>query len=265
MKLEMIRSIVEKDNELNKMNIQDQDLLVAFQYIMQRDQNDLKDFYPKLVLKPYAHIAYIPTKEKVMYDSTRKLRSYLEIFESDIYISDATLDDFIIEDDIHEKAIKYAKSLIHKKDTFYKGLFLVGPYGSGKSYLLSGLANDLTKSGVDVVYVFVPDLIRSIKTSIGSDMLEKKINILKRADCLILDDLGGENLSVWFRDEVLLPILHYRLNAKLPVHISSNLFYTKLADALKTEKEDSVKVMRIIKRIQDLTEPFVFTKVFKKD
>src|SRR5690606_18147555 len=130
-------------------------------------------------------------------DLTQTIKRNLETFESDIYIADATLDDFIISDEHQKKAVDYARSTINHKDKFMPGLYLYGPNGTGKSFLLSGLANELTKHNVDVIYAFVPDLIRSLKGAISTNQLEKRINILKRTSVLILDDLGGENMSLW--------------------------------------------------------------------
>ncbi len=266
MALDEIREIVSKDNETKHLKLSDNDMYVVYQYLLLRDDNALKGFRPKLVLEPYIHINYVPTKERQQEELTITLRQHLETFESDIYIADATLDDFIVSDEYQQKAIDYAKEFLKDPLKFQKGMYLYGEYNTGKSYLLSGIANELTKRRVNVVFVFVPDLIRSIKVSIGSDQLEKKINILKRCDVLILDDLGGENVSVWFRDEILLPIIHYRLNANLTVFISSNSSISELPKAMSLEKEnDDVKVLRLIRRIDDLTKPFKLVKRFKKD
>lgn len=266
MALDEVKKIVSEDNETKHLKLSDNDVYVVYQYLLLRDDNELKGFRPKLVLEPYVHINYVPTKERQQEELTITLRQHLETFESDIYIADATLDDFIITDENQQKAIDYANQFLKNPLKFQRGMYLHGPYGTGKSYLLSGLANELTKRRVNVVFVFVPDLIRSIKGSIGSDQLEKKINILKRCDVLILDDLGGENVSVWFRDEILLPIIHYRLNANLTVFISSNSTLGELADVMRLDKEnDAIKVTRLIKRIEDLTKPFKLVKRFEKD
>ena len=73
-------------------------------------------------------------------------------------------------------------------------------------------------------------------------------------------------MSAWFRDEILLPVIHYRLNANLMVHISSNVTLKELAVGMSLDRDnDKVRVMRIINRISDLTKPFNLTKRFKND
>lgn len=261
-----IKETVMSDPETRHLNLDDNDLYTVYQYLLMRDSNTMPGYIPKLIFEPYIHIEYVPTKAKRDEEINRELKRHLETFESDIYIQDASFDNFETHGiKAYEDALKYAKHLVFRSPTFYeKGMYLHGPYGAGKSYLLSALAKELTKKRVNVIFTFVPDLVRNLKNSMVTDTLETKINMLKRSDVLILDDLGGEYLSVWFRDEILLPVLHYRLNAKLPVLISSNLSPAQLADAIASENEDDMKSTRILKRIQDLTTPFKFDTRFGK-
>lgn len=266
MKLDFMREAIKNDSETKDLKLNDQDLLVVYQYLMQRDANTSTSYRPRLKFEPYLQIVYEPTKEKLQQDLTRTIKRNLETFESDIYIADATLDDFIISDDLQQQAIDYARRTLQNKDKFMQGLYLYGPNGTGKSFLLSGLANELTKHNVDVIYAFVPDLIRTLKGAISTNQLERRINILKRSSVLILDDLGGENMSAWFRDEILLPVLHYRLNANLMVHVSSNVSLAEMAEGMTLNKDyDKIRAMRIVKRIHDLTKVFKLTKRFKRD
>lgn len=47
----------------------------------------------------------------------------------------------------------------------------------------------------------------------------KKSTDLKMQTVLILDDIGAEFLSSWFRDEILGAILQYRMMERLPVFL----------------------------------------------
>ena len=51
---------------------------------------------------------------------------------------------------------------------------------------------------------------------------------------LLLDDIGAENTSNWSRDEVLGPILQYRMENHLPTFFTSNLTMDELEEALST-------------------------------
>lgn len=267
MKYDFMRQAILDDPETKDLKLSDQDVLVVYQYLQQRDENTSTGFRPRLKLTPYVQVIYEPTKERLEQQVTRKIKKNLETFESDIYIADATLDDFIISDEYQAKAVKYARKTIDHKDKFMPGLYLYGENRTGKSYLLSGLANELTKNNVDVIFAFVPDLIRTLRGAISTNQLEQRINILKRATVLILDDLGGENMTPWFRDEIILPILHYRLNANLMVHISSNLTHKGLAANMTfaQKEEDQIKAIRILNRIKDLTKVFNLPKRFIND
>jgi primosomal protein DnaI len=61
-------------------------------------------------------------------------------------------------------------------------------------------------------------------------------------------------MSPWFRDEVLVPIMQYRLSAKLPVFMTSNFEFVTLVDALTVNKDEMnrVKAARLIQRLKDL-------------
>lgn len=265
MDINEVKKIVSSDKDTKDLKLNDEEILVAYQYILQRDESALKGVRPRLRLEPFIHIDYVPTKERILEEKTQQLKKNLETFESDIYISKAKLEDVTILSVNYEKAVNYMRSFIDEYPKFKKGLFLFGPYRTGKSYLLSALANELVLKNIDVVFAFIPDLARAIKGSMNTQTLESKINILKRTSVLILDDLGGEYLSSWFRDEILLPILQYRLNANLPVFISSNLTLHELAKMLETNQDGSiVKSVRIMQRIIDLTIPVEFSEKYEK-
>jgi primosomal protein DnaI len=64
-------------------------------------------------------------------------------------------------------------------------------------------------------------------------------------------------MTPWFRDEVLVPILQYRLSAKLPVFMTSNFDYLQLVEALTLNRDETsrVKAARLLQRIKDLMTP----------
>ena len=50
-----------------------------------------------------------------------------------------------------------------------KKIIVIGPGGSGKSYLTAALFNDLAEKNIKSVIVHVPELIRSIKDSFDKE------------------------------------------------------------------------------------------------
>ena len=257
MTLDEMRKVVSNDPETRNLKLLDVDIYKVYQYLLDRDQKTIKDGYqPVLRTDPYIEIVYRPTKEKADEMKRQKIKEHLKFYDSEIYIQDASLSSFEVFNEEREKAYQLAVDFIHhyKKDRYYPGLYIYGKYSTGKSYLLSAIAQELAQKNVGVLFIYTPDLVRSIKQGMNEGNLEERINQLKQADVLMMDDIGGENMSSWFRDEVLVPVLQYRLSAKLPVFMTSNFEYVQLVEALAVTKDEMnrVKAARLIQRIKDL-------------
>jgi primosomal protein DnaI len=264
MTLDEMRKIVSVDAETKNLHILDVDIYKVYQYIMDRDQKTVRDGYqPVLRTDPYIEIVYRPTKEKAEEIRKQKIREHLKFYDSEIYIQDASLARFEVFNEEREKAHMLAVEFVenYRKDRYFKGLYIYGKYATGKSYLISAIAQELAEKNVTVLFVYMPDLVRSIRQGMNEGNLEQRINSLKQADVLMMDDMGGENMTPWFRDEILVPILQYRLSAKLPVFMTSNFEYVQLVEALTMTKDETnrVKAARLIQRIKDLMTPVKIT------
>jgi primosomal protein DnaI len=143
-----------------------------------------------------------------------------------------------------------------------KGMYLSGIFGSGKTYILAAMAKELAKKGYKVIFAYYPDLVRELKSSIGSGALEDRIEELKTIDVLMLDDIGGETISAFIRDEVLGPILQHRVLDELPTFFSSNLKMKTLIQSMSMDGGDveRSKATRIFERIRELTVEFELTE-----
>ncbi|MFD2133895.1 primosomal protein DnaI [Pseudogracilibacillus auburnensis] len=138
-----------------------------------------------------------------------------------------------------------------------KGLFFTGPFGVGKTYLLGAIANELQEDNISSMLIYMPEFVREIREAIQDNTVQKKINIFKQADVLMLDDIGAETLSAWFRDEVLGSILQYRMMEKLPVFFTSNYTMKQLENILATSTKgevEKVKAGRIMERIKQVSK-----------
>ena len=84
---------------------------------------------------------------------------------------------------------------------------------------------------------------------------DEQFNYIKKVPLLLLDDIGAENCSNWSRDEVLGPILQYRMENHLPTFFTSNLTLEELENSLAMTSNgvDKVKARRIVERIKQLT------------
>ncbi len=209
--------------------------------------NSNKGFKPKMV------------DGKMIYQKCELLKKQDTSNVKSLYISAqsliANLDDFNISTTERKKCLKWASNFITNFHNEQKGLYLHGPFGTGKTYLLSAIARELSTRNIKTILAFFPDLSRELKSSINSNNLESMVNELKSIDCLMLDDFGGEMSSAWLRDEIITPIFQYRLAEGKPTFISSNLDYNELVTHLASSKmgTDQLKAGRLLERIKNLT------------
>lgn len=143
-----------------------------------------------------------------------------------------------------------------KSDKQTKGLYLSGSFGSGKTYILSALLNELSKLNYSCIIVYYPELLRNIKESFNSDDYNERINEIKKCDLLLLDDIGAETTTPWNRDEILGTILQYRMDNKKATFFTSNLNIKELENHFITSNKDEevIKARRIIERVKYLTD-----------
>lgn len=144
----------------------------------------------------------------------------------------------------------------YKKDKKQKGLYLNGSFGSGKTFIISALLNELAKDGYNSIIVYYPELLTSLKEGFGNEDFNDRLNEIKKCDLLLLDDIGAEATSLWNRDEILGTILQYRMDNKLTTFFTSNLTLNDLEQhfIIKNNDEEKIKSRRIMERIKFLTE-----------
>ena len=137
-----------------------------------------------------------------------------------------------------------------------KGIYIHGPFGVGKSYILGAIANELADRHIQTVIVYVPEFLREMKQSIQDHTLNEKLEYVKRAQVLMLDDIGAESMSAWTRDEVLGTILQYRMAEQLPTFFTSNFGWSELKHHLtysQRGEQEEMKAARIMQRIETIS------------
>lgn len=261
-KLDLLRKEIQSFPETQNLNVDDADVITVVQYIDLKKAFDPQDptqkFEPVLMLEPFVRIEYQISKaykqNEVELDKKKKLDT---TYHND-YLMHAKLADFRLFNDERKDAMLAANTFVDQiqPNQFIKGLYLYGKYRTGKTYLLSAIANAMIEKNISVVFAYFPDLVRNFKNSFSDYSLEPKVKQLKTCGLLILDDVGGEYMTAWFRDEIFGPVLQYRLTVGLPILISSNYKMTELHAVLAEAKDgiDEVKAMRIITRIRELTK-----------
>ena len=188
--------------------------------------------------------------------SDNKYKENLDLFEMNEEIKNASFKNVYKDDKLRLPIIKQFKDFIdnYNNDVKPKGIYLHGSFGSGKTYLIASLFNELAKKGIRSALVYYPEFLRTLKASFQSDY-DEKFNYIKKIPLLLFDDIGAENCSNWSRDEVLGPILQYRMENNIPTFFTSNLTIDELEKSLSTTSSgvDKLKARRIIERIKQLT------------
>ena len=118
--------------------------------------------------------------------------------------------------------------------------------------MISAIFNELAKSNYKSSIIFWPEFLRQV----FDDDFSKKYEYVKKVPLLLIDDIGAEGLTAWNRDEILCPLLQYRMDNNLTTFFTSNLTIKELESHLSNSKSgvDEVKAKRIISRIEQLTE-----------
>ncbi|MDN6657311.1 MAG: primosomal protein DnaI, partial [Staphylococcus simulans] len=154
------------------------------------------------------------------------------------------------------KADELCKAIVRGESV--KGLYLYGSFGTGKSFILGAIANQLKSKLIPSTIVYLPEFIRTLKNGFKDGSFERKLQVVREANILMLDDIGAEEVTPWVRDEVIGPLLHYRMVQELPTFFSSNFDFKALEHHLAMTRDGSeqTKAARIMERIKSLAEPY---------
>ncbi|GGA81797.1 primosomal protein DnaI [Ornithinibacillus halotolerans] len=210
-------------------------------------------------------LSYEKCHSRIIYEKEQDQRKLIQSLYMPKEILEATIEG-IDNDPNRSQAIREIIRFLGqvKEGLPKRGLYFYGPFGVGKTYFLGAVANELKKYNISSMLIYMPEFVREIKSSIKDDSINEKIDYFKKADVLMLDDIGAESQSAWFRDEVLGTILQYRMMEGLPVFFTSNYSMEQLEDHLaKSSRGDieAVKAGRIMERIKQVTsEVPIFAK-----
>lgn len=104
-------------------------------------------------------------------------------------------------------------------------LLLMGPSGTGKTFLAAAIGNFRGSSGFPAIMVDTPDLLDYLRATFNpqsSVKYDRRFDEVRTTQLLILDSFGTHQTSAW-AEEKLYQILNYRYNAKLPTVIATKL------------------------------------------
>lgn len=219
--------------------------------------NDINGFinYPE-VNDGKLIFSYIPCKHEKKFIKETAYMDNIYSFDIPNEIINAKMKDIYTDDKNRFEVIKWLKDFILKYNpkTKTKGLYLHGNFGCGKTYLIAACFNELAKKGIKSAIIYWPEYLRSLKASFDNDF-SSKFDRIKEVELLLIDDIGAENTTAWGRDEILGPILQYRMLSHLPTFFTSNLSFKELEShfSITNNNVDIVKARRIMERIKELT------------
>ncbi len=199
--------------------------------------------------------SYVECKRKIKLEKENEYLKYINLYYTKDNLKDACFKNIYKDDKERLEVIKYLVSFVNnygKKEQ--KGLYLHGSFGCGKTYLIASTFHELAKNKISSAIVFWPEFLRDLKASFSSDFKEK-FDEIKKVEVLLIDDIGAESTTLWGRDEILCPLVQYRMEEHKPTFFTSNLDYEMLEKHLETSsgKVDEVKARRVIERIKQLT------------
>ena len=213
-------------------------------------------YLPKIA-EGILEFVYKPCKYKIKENKKNKYQNNIAVYNVPKEIKEASFSKIYKTDKKRYNTIIWLTEFMdkYKENSNQKGLFLSGNFGCGKTYLIAAMFNELAKEGVKSAIIFWPEFLRDLKASYKNEF-SNKFNSVKKAPLLLIDDIGAESVSSWNRDEILCPLLQYRMENYLPTFFTSNLNLEALEThlAITSKGDEAIKAGRIISRIQQLSE-----------
>lgn len=234
------------------------------QLLAQQKATVAPGYSPQLqVVAGQIDVTYVPTRQLLEKRQLQHLHRLVNSINMPKFIRQASLQNYFIDGENATEtriaAFNAANDFIdhYTPDHFIPGLYLTGNFGVGKTYLLGAIANELAKKDYATTMVHFPSFAVEMRNSIRSNNAGEKIDAVKSAPILMLDDIGADAMSTWVRDDVLGVILEYRMQEELPTFFSSNFSMDELEkEHLAVNNQgvvEPVKAARIMERVRFLS------------
>lgn len=140
----------------------------------------------------------------------------------------------------------YAKA--SKKESS-RWIYIKGDIASGKSFYAATLCVDAARNGAfeHIYFMNVPNKFKELSdlAFTKNPNFSLEIEKIQNADFLVLDDFGNEFKSDFVRDNILFPILSYRVRNKLFTIITSNYSIDDCASMYQTSNASKPKIEQI--------------------
>lgn len=262
-----IKAFLQQHPDLSQDDVL-QSLSQLLEYITQRDRlkkgipTVAPGYAPRLAVhEKHIVVSYVPTQQLVDQINNEKLLKRITTIDMPADIKHATFNEYQKGAATRFAALhatmQFANNYLKDPHVYHRGLYLYGPFGVGKTYLMGALSRYLAENNCRSTLVHMPTFNVEIKNAINSHGVMKRLNAIKRVPLLILDDIGADTMSPWIRDEVLGVILQYRMQEHLSTFFTSNLTMTELATHLAYSAQgdsEPIKAQRIMERIKFLAQ-----------
>lgn len=266
-----ISAFIAANNVTDKMI--DNDLTVLQEYkdssIMCREcesYGKCKNFVPGHTPELYVEnnhikIKHLPCPSKLAFDEEQKMKQFITAIHMPKDVLNAKLADIYLDDTTRIDIVRQAGLVCRDiaKGNVVKGMYIHGPFGTGKSFILGAIANELKERHIYSTLLYFPEFIRELKNGFNDGTYAERLNRVKNTPVLMLDDIGAEDLTPWVRDEVLGPILNFRMMNNMPTFFSSNFDFEELSHHLSVTKQgaEQTKARRIMERVESLSDEYM--------
>lgn len=218
-------------------------------YVLSLEMNPLLSFE----LKPCRY-----QKDKIAQTSHKKYFLYQDIHDEYLMADLKTLLNEDADQSYKESIGKLVQWINGDKK---RGLYLFGNLGSGKTHIAMAILNFFAKQSKKVAFVNCPNFAYQFYSSYTEDdKREVKLEQMKNSYCLVLDDVGAETYSSYFRDEILFPLLNDRMEKQKLTIFTSNHDISALSNHFRFNQkgdDEALKSKRLMERIERLAEPLL--------
>ncbi|MDR3241745.1 MAG: primosomal protein DnaI [Lactobacillaceae bacterium] len=264
-----IKAFVQENQPELTSAIFERDLATVYEYYLQQKkavqgENDVHPGYiPELLFVDHQIVVqYRATEDTLNLHNKLRVASRVQSIGMPKQLKGATMDDFAHADLGMTSAViavaQFIEEYVAEPNEFHQGLYLQGPYGVGKTYLMGAMANQLAVDEIEVMLIHYPTLAANMKEAINdpSKNMDDVRADMKTVAILVLDDIGAEtDGSGWIRDDVLGVILDYRMQNGLTTFFTSNFSMKQLEEehfAMSNRGAEPVKAARLLQRIMYL-------------
>lgn len=226
---------------------------------LQKDATYIATGYKPILMmnEGYADVSYEETEELVELRQLETIRNRIQLISLPEKFRAITAADLDFSDVNRLPLYEVMNDFLARVGSNNKGLYIFGNFGIGKSYLMAYLAHQLSsRHQLSTIMLHYPTFVVDVKNAIGDGSVKERIDQVKTAQVLILDDIGAEQHSSWVRDDVLQVILQHRMQENLPTFFTSNFSFNDLEKHFSSGKsgDETWQAKRVMERIRFLAQ-----------